>query len=147
LNQKITTETTNISNFENQNKELTRSLNETKEQAESYITSLKPYAIEDVEINNIDDAMIFLNQHRNGVKNYRYEELSTKISKLIRTNNRDGIDPYALDTLFEDRGYNDISSLMRQNRSVYENDLITVSFDINQVQKILDNDHSAVENL
>lgn len=145
LNQKITTETTNISNFENQNKELTRSLNETKEQAESYITSLKPYAIEDVEINNIDDAMIFLNQHRNGVKNYRYEELSTKISKLIRTNNRDGIDPYALDTLFEDRGYNDISSLMRQNRSVYENDLITVSFDINQVQKILDNDHSAVE--
>lgn len=145
LNQKMTTETTNISNFEKQNQDLTNSLNDTKNQAESYIILLKPYFIKDFQIKNIDDALIFLNQHHSEIKNNRYEELSQKISRLIRKNNNDGIDPYALDNLFADRGYSDIASSMRQNYSVYQDELMTVPFDINRAQEILNNDHSAVE--
>ncbi|MCI1606809.1 MAG: chromosome partitioning protein ParA, partial [Levilactobacillus sp.] len=64
---------------------------------------------------------------------------------MIHKNNSDGIDRNALDTLFEERGYNDFASAMRQQRSVNRNGLTVVAFDINKALLLMSTDESHVK--
>lgn len=136
---------TDIKNINNIIKELTQTLNDLTTQTEANLKILNPYMIEGFKIETVSEAMNFLNQHRSEIRNNSFGDLSDKIGRLIHTNNENGIDPYALDTIFEDRGHNKIASAMRRERSVDQGDLRVVPFDINQAQDLIAKDKDAVE--
>lgn len=143
-NKKISTQT-NIDNNHVAIKETEENRNAIQTQTEINLNVLKPYMINEIELNTIDDAMEFLSSHKTEIKNSSYSELSDKIGSLIRNNNQNGIDQYALDDIFEERGYPEIASQMRKNRSLQEKDLVVVPFDLNRAQDILKHDSTDVE--
>ncbi|KRL67599.1 SbcC/MukB-like Walker B domain-containing protein [Companilactobacillus versmoldensis] len=134
-----------IDNLERSVKQTEKLLTNYKDDTERNLRILKPYMIEDYQLLTIDENMKFLTSHKTEVRNNTFSELSEKIGRIIRNSNQNGIDSYALDSIFEERGYSAIASLMRKNRSINEESLVVVPFDINQAQKILDTDGSAVE--
>lgn len=136
---------TEIKNINSQIKELTQTLDDLTMQTETDLKILNPYMIEGFKIETVSEAMNFLNQHRSEIRNNSFGDLSDKIGRLIHTNNENGIDPYALDTIFEDRGHAKIASAMRRERSVDQGDLRVVPFDINQAQDLIAKDKNAVE--
>lgn len=143
-NDKVSTQT-NINNNQVAIRETEENRSTIQTQTENNLTVLKPYMINEIELDTIDDAMEFLSSHKTEIKNNSYSELSDKIGSLIRNNNQNGIDQYALDDIFEERGYPEIASQMRQNRSIQEEDLVVVPFNLNRAQDILKNDDAAVE--
>lgn len=108
------------------------------------LQTLAPYCPEDVTLKTMADTIAFVTAHRAEVRNNDYAQLSDQIGKLIHRNDRNGVDRYALDDLFEARNQSAIASAMRQQRSTEENELTVVAFDINQALTLLADDHAAV---
>lgn len=144
LNNQKTVTKTNIVNAVNRIKELEQKLQELANSTETNLKILQPYMIDNIELEKITETMKFLDSHRSEIRNNSFGELSEKIGHIIRNNNENGIDPYALDSIFEDRGHTDIASAMRQQRSVDQGDLRVVNFDINRAQRLISEDKENV---
>lgn len=145
LNNKKTITKTRIESAIQRITELESTLTELANKTEADLKILKPYMIDGIDLEKITESMKFLDSHRSEIRNSTFNDLSSKISYLIRHDNEDGIDRYALDSIFEDRGHTDIASAMRQQRSINQGDLQVVPFDINNAQKLILDDKSAVE--
>lgn len=111
---------------------------------EAALQTLSPYFPDELELTNVATLIDFIQQHRSAVKNMPYEELTDKIGKHIRRNDANGVDRNAIDDLFEERGHMAEASALHQNRSVQNNDVKTVAFDINHVQELISDDQRAV---
>lgn len=108
------------------------------------LKNLKPYFPEQIRLENVDDLLNFSKENRIQIKNSNYADLSSTISQLIHHNDQNGIDRYALDTIFEERGQVEIASAMRQQRTKTKNDLTVVAFDIDQALQFLAADEVGV---
>lgn len=141
---KIKTQT-NIQNYNQKIKELNSKIEELTIQVESNLKILKPYMINGYQLDKIVETLNFVNQNRSQIRNHRFSDLSEKIGYYIRHSGADGEpDRYALDSIFEERGYTAIASSIRQQRSIDKNDLRVVSFDINEARKLISDDKEAV---
>ncbi|WP_246005589.1 SbcC/MukB-like Walker B domain-containing protein [Companilactobacillus insicii] len=141
---KIKTQT-NIQNYNQKIKELNSKIEEITTQVENNLKILKPYMINGYQLDKIVETLNFVNQNRSQIRNHRFSDLSEKIGYYIRHNGADGEpDRYALDSIFEERGYTAIASSIRQQRSIDKNDLRVVSFDINEARKLISDDKEAV---
>ncbi|MFC6289795.1 SbcC/MukB-like Walker B domain-containing protein [Levilactobacillus angrenensis] len=120
-------------------------LDQLETDGQAILQTLAPYVPAEETVTTILEALDFVQQHRSEVRNNDYGDISDRIGRLIHKNNSDGIDRNALDTLFEERGYNDFASAMRQQRSVNRNGLTVVAFDINKALLLMATDESHVE--
>lgn len=145
LNNRKTATQTRIESSLQRIDELENTLTGLANQTESDLKILKPYMIDGIELEKVTESMKFLDSHRSEIRNNNFNELSSKIAYNIRHDNENGIDRYALDSIFEDRGHNDIASAMRQQRSINQGDLQIVPFDINHAQQLIVADKAAVE--
>lgn len=145
LNAKKIKTQANIENYNQKIKELSSKMEELTKQVESNLKILRPYMINNYQLDNVLETLNFINQNRSKIKNHRFSDLSEKIGYYIRHSDIDGRpDRYALDSVFEERGYTSIASSIRQQRSVDKKDLRVVSFDINEAQNLISNDKDAV---
>ncbi|WP_225428706.1 SbcC/MukB-like Walker B domain-containing protein [Levilactobacillus suantsaiihabitans] len=120
-------------------------LDQLETDGQAILQTLAPYVPAETPLTTILEALAFVQQHRSEVRNSDYADISDWIGRLIHKNNSDGIDRNALDTLFEERGYNDFASAMRQQRSVNRNGLTVVAFDINKALLLMSTDESHVK--
>lgn len=111
---------------------------------EAALQTLAPYQPDQVHLTTVEAVLAFVQQHGSEVRNSRFEDLTSQISKLIHRNDQDGIDRNALDTVFEERGHTAEASAMRQQRSVIENELNVVAFGINQAIVLMKTDEAHV---
>ncbi|WP_367295746.1 SbcC/MukB-like Walker B domain-containing protein [Levilactobacillus yonginensis] len=105
---------------------------------------LAPYHPENVQLDTVIAAIDFVQNNRSQVRNSSYGETGDRLARLIHDNGSNGIDRNALDTIFEERGYSDIASAMRQHRTINRNDVIMVNFDINRAQLLMATDENHV---
>lgn len=141
----VTTFTTQIQTLNQRITDLETQLQDLGQRTETALTALLPYDPADQSVQTIQDALTFVQQHGSEVRNHHFSDLTDHIGRLIHNNNENGMDPYALDTIFEERGHGEIASAMRQQRSIQTGDLRVVSFDINQAQAFITADVTAVE--
>ncbi|TLQ49733.1 chromosome partitioning protein ParA [Lacticaseibacillus casei] len=109
------------------------------------LKTLMPYFPEDVHLTDIDGLLAFATSNRAKIRSSSYADISDQIGRLIHRHGGHGEDQNALDALFAVRGFPAEASAMRQQRSVADNDLTVVAFDVNKALKLLDDDHAAVE--
>ncbi|MFC6177618.1 hypothetical protein ACFQAV_12440 [Companilactobacillus huachuanensis] len=145
LNNKKTATQTRIEGLVQRITELENILTKLADQTEADLKILEPYMIDGIELEKITETMRFVDSKRSDIRSHSFNDLSSKISYIIRHDNENGIDPYALDSIFEDRGHTDIASSMRQQRSINHGDLQIVPFDIKHAQKLIVDDKEAVE--
>lgn len=147
LNNKKTATQTNIENSLKIIVEIENQLKELSENAETNLKILAPYMIDGIELEKVPETLKFLSSHRSEIRNHSFSELSEKIGNILRNNSdgENGLDPYALDNIFEERGHNDIASAMRKQRSIDKGDLRVVNFDLNHAQKLILSDKKSVE--
>jgi len=145
LNNKKTATKTRIESAVQRITELENILTGLASQTETDLKILKPYMIDRNELEKVTETMRFVDSKRSEIRNHGFGDLSSKIGHIIRHDNENGIDRYALDSIFEDRGHTDIASAMRQQRSINQGDLQVVPFDINHAQKLILDDKVAVE--
>lgn len=107
---------------------------------------LAPYLPADVQLDQLTDVLAFVQSHGSDVRNHSYSDLTDKIGRLIHRNDENGVDRYALDTIFEERGHTAIASAMRQQHAVEQGSLgfRVVAFDLNDAQHRLAADELAV---
>lgn len=109
------------------------------------LATLQPYMPAGEALTDVDETLAFVQQHHAIVKDNEYADLSDKISKGIHRNGDDGVDHYAVDTLFDERGHGAEASQMRQQRSLREHDMIVVAFDINHALELMATDQQHVQ--
>ena len=134
-----------ISSAQDDRASLEKRLQQLQDQGQLVLQTLAPYVPADAALTTIIEALAFVQQHNSEVRTSSYGDISDWIGRLIHKNNSDGIDRNALDTIFEERGYADFASAMRQQRSVNQNGLIVVAFDINRALLLMTTDESHVE--
>ncbi|MCH5464803.1 SbcC/MukB-like Walker B domain-containing protein [Levilactobacillus tujiorum] len=120
-------------------------ISDLQQRIERALQTLAPYQPEHVRLRTAEEILGFVQQNKSEVRNNRFDDLTSQISKLIHHNNRDGIDRNALDTVFEERGHMGEASAMRQQRSVIKNELNVVAFDINRAIVLMQTDEAHVE--
>lgn len=108
------------------------------------LQDLSPYIESQIELKNIDQLLEFVHQHNSEIRNNNFGDLSERIGHLIHNNSSNNFDKYALDDIFEDRGHEDIASIMRQQKSIDKDDIRIVSFDINEAQNLIEQDGIAI---
>lgn len=108
------------------------------------LRTLAPYFPEDLDIANVTELIDYTQQHRAEIRQASWGDLTSQISKLIHRNDESGIDRYAIDDLFEERHHASEVSAIHQQRSVEENGITTVAFDINHAQALMAADQVAV---
>lgn len=108
------------------------------------LKALQPYIPADEELNDVEDVLAFVHQHRSVVKDNAYTDLVDKISKGIHRNGDDGVDHNAIDTIFEERSHGAEASQMRQQRSTRDHEMIVVAFDINHAIALITTDQEHV---
>jgi len=108
------------------------------------IRTLSPYFPDNLQLGDVAGLITYVQQHRSEVRNALYGDLTSKLSKLIHQNDQNGIDRYAVDDLFEERGHSAEASAIRQQRSIIENKVTIVAFDINHAQDLMAADEDAV---
>ncbi|WP_123017831.1 SbcC/MukB-like Walker B domain-containing protein [Lacticaseibacillus paracasei] len=111
----------------------------------SKLKTLSPYLPDDVHLAKVDELLAFAHSNRSRIRSSNFSDITNQISRLIHRSDGHGEDLNALDVLFADRGFPAEASAMRQQRSVSENGLTIVAFDINEALKLLYDDHAAVE--
>jgi len=124
--------------------ELAAELTALAERTVTALTDLTPYMPADTRLQQVTDALTFSQEHASEIRNHRFSELTDKIGRLIHNNNENGVDPYALDSTFEERQHAAIASAMRQERSVNRGDLRVVPFDITTAEQLMAADETAV---
>jgi len=124
---------------------LEQRLTKLREDGKLMLQTLAPYMPAETQLTTILEALAFVQQHNSEVRNSSYADVSTRVGRAIHQNNSDGVDRSALDTIFEERGYSDFASAMRQQRSISQNGLIVVAFDINRALLLMTTDESHVE--
>ncbi len=105
-------------------------------QIEQMLKGLAPYLPAATHLQTVDDANTFAKAHGSEIRNSRYSDIADRIRQRIHRSNRDGVDRSALDTLFAERGHEEIASAMYQG-AVEQDDVTAVAFDINQAQSIM----------
>ncbi|AKP64449.1 chromosome segregation ATPase [Levilactobacillus koreensis JCM 16448] len=123
---------------------LTTRLDQLAKQSRAALETLAPYQPQDAQLTTITDAIEFVQENRSEVRNSSYGDISDWIGRLIHHNDSNGTDRNALDTLFEERGYADFASAMRQQRSINQNGLTVVAFDINRALLLMTTDQNHV---
>lgn len=108
------------------------------------LRTLAPYFPEDLDIADVAGLISFTQEHRAEIRNAPYGDLTSQISKLIHRNDENGIDRYAIDELFEARGHSSEASAIHLQRSMEENGITFVAFDINHAQTMMAADQAAV---
>lgn len=110
---------------------------------EKMLQVVAPYVSAGVELKTTNDVIAFVHAHGSEVRNHRYSEIADRIRRGIHRNDTDGIDRFALDILFTERGYEQIASTMYQGSREISS-MTTLTFDINQAQKILEQEFASV---
>lgn len=114
----------------------TKQLTTLTAEIETMLQVVAPYAPTDIGLKTTADVIDFVRAHGSEVRNHRYSEIADRIRRGIHRNDTDGVDRYALDVLFAERGYDQIASAMYRGSSE-SSSMTTLSFDINQAQTIL----------
>lgn len=114
-------------------------------QTEQALQTLRPYMPTDSIMTDVDAVLAFTHQHQSQVKAHNYAGIVDQISRGIHHNGADGTDINAIDTTFEERGHSKEASQMRQQRTVSENGLTVVAFDINQALTLVTADQEHVQ--
>lgn len=120
-----------------------------KQQAATIETALRvltPYCPEKTTLTSVDEVLTFEQTNRAAIRNHPISELGTTIRDAINgaTRHPVRIEASALDTLFEQQGYSEIASAMRQQRTVTQADMMIVAFDINEALTLMAEDATRV---
>lgn len=116
-----------------------------KAQISRALTALTPYMADDQHLTNVAEAVAFVHANGSRVRNSNYAGISAQVSRLIHDNDSNGVDQYALDNLFEERGYTEMVGLMRGKRVAQNGDMVTVTFDIAEAQRLMRADEKDVQ--
>lgn len=112
---------------------------------EAALTTLQPYLPADCELADIDALLAFVHAHHAEIRTANYSELANYVGAQIHHNDENGLDMNAIDLVFADRGHDAEASQMRQQRTVNENEMTVVAFDINHAIELIETDQVHVD--
>lgn len=115
------------------------------DQINQALTTLHPYVPATQDLTTVAAVLSFVHANQAEVRNADYSGLVDYVGKQIHHNDQNGIDRNAIDQIFEERGHTQEASEMRQQRTVNENDMTVVAFDINHAQQLVTADITHVE--
>lgn len=136
----------NLASNATQRETVTQRLDQLVQAGHAGLHDLTPYFPTDVALTDLTATLAFTHSHGSELRSHGYSDLTDQIGRLIHRNDENGLDRYALDTIFEERGHSAIASAMRQQRAVPLGDLgfRVVAFDLKQAQTLLADDEAAV---
>ncbi|MCW3777312.1 chromosome partitioning protein ParA [Levilactobacillus namurensis] len=148
LSQQLATYQANLTTNHQQLTTHTQALDQLTANGQAGLADLRPYASDAEPLADLTAALAFVKSHGSEVRSHSYSDLTNQIGHLIHRNDENGVDRYALDSLFEERGHDAIASAMRQQHAVERGNLgfRVVAFDLNQAQEFLATDEQAVAN-
>lgn len=113
---------------------------------EAALQVLQPYLPDEVSLATVTELLKFEQSNRARIRSYPLTDLGNTIRNAINgaDSHQVRVEAAALDTLFESRGYHEIASAMRQQRTVNDHEMTIVAFDINEALSLMAADEQRV---